>query len=183
MRNYFINYTAVGVFVAAMIVALIWALSQISGRTGPTDSYTIVMDSVTDIDYGTLVRYEGYKIGQVERIEPEWINGKYQFRVIVSVDKGWKFPADSVARISSSSFLAAKTVEVFGGKAAELVAVPQEFILEVYELLRPGRAADKSALLAAAERLRREFAAERVAAFVEEAAEQYEQRRLFRRRY
>lgn len=68
-------------------------------------------------------------------------------------------------------------------RAAELVAVPQDFILEVYELLRPGRAADKQSLLTAAERLRREFAAVRIAAFVEEAAVQYEQRRLFRRRY
>jgi phospholipid/cholesterol/gamma-HCH transport system substrate-binding protein len=123
MRNHFINYTAVGVFVAAMIVALLWALAQISGRTGPSDGYTIVMDAVTDIDYGTLVRYEGYKIGQVERIEPEWADGKYQFRVYVSVEKDWKFPADSVARISASSFLAGKTVEVFSGKSTDLVAV------------------------------------------------------------
>jgi phospholipid/cholesterol/gamma-HCH transport system substrate-binding protein len=128
MRNHFINYTTVGVFVAAMIVALLWALAQISGRTGPTDSYGIVMDAVTDIDYGTLVRYEGYKIGQVEQIKPEWVNGKYQFRVIVSVDKDWKFPSDSVARISASSFLAAKTVEVFGGKSTQLVSVGGEIL-------------------------------------------------------
>jgi phospholipid/cholesterol/gamma-HCH transport system substrate-binding protein len=126
MRNHFINYTTVGVFVAAMIVALLWALAQISGRTGPTDTYGIVMDSVTDIDYGTLVRYEGYKIGQVERIEPEWVDGKYRFRVVVSVDQGWKFPSDSIARISASSFLAAKTVEVFGGTSPQLVAVGGE---------------------------------------------------------
>jgi propanediol dehydratase small subunit len=68
-------------------------------------------------------------------------------------------------------------------RAAELVAVPQDFILEVYELLRPGRAADKSALLAAAAKLRREYGAGKIAAFVEEAAEQYEQRQLFRRRF
>jgi phospholipid/cholesterol/gamma-HCH transport system substrate-binding protein len=126
MRSHFINYTTVGVFVAAMIVALLWALAQISGGTGPTDSYAIVMDSVTDIDYGTLVRYEGYKVGQVERIEPEWADGEYRFRVLVSVDKGWKFPSDSVARISASSFLAAKTVEVFAGKSSDLVAVNGE---------------------------------------------------------
>src|SRR5262245_60436189 len=126
MRNHFINYTSVGVFVAAMIVALLWALAQISGRTGPTDTYGIVMDSVTDVDYGTLVRYEGYKIGQVERIEPEWIDGKYRFRVVVSVEQGWKFPSDSIARISASSFLAAKTVEVFGGKSQQLVAAGGE---------------------------------------------------------
>ena len=122
MRSHFINYTAVGVFVAAMIVALLWTLGQIAGRTGPTDTYTIVMDSVTDVDYGTLVRYEGYKIGQVERIEPQWADGKYRFRVIVSVEKDWKFPSDSVARIAASSFLAAKTIEVFGGKSPQLVA-------------------------------------------------------------
>src|SRR5688572_14692450 len=126
MRNHFINYTTVGMFVAAMIVALLWALAQISGRTGPSDGYAIVMDAVTDIDYGTLVRYEGYKIGQVERIVPEWVNGKYQFRVFVSVEKDWKFPVDSIARISASSFLAGKTVEVFSGKSTQLVAVNGE---------------------------------------------------------
>lgn len=68
-------------------------------------------------------------------------------------------------------------------RAAELVAVPQDFVLEVYELLRPGRAAGKQDLLDAAARLRTEFRAERMAAFVEEAAAQYEERRLFRRRY
>ena len=128
MRNYFINYTAVGVFVAAMIVALIWALSQISGRTGPTDSYTIVMDSVTDIDYGTLVRYQGFKVGQVEEIHPEWKGDKYVFKVLVSVEQGWKIPSDSVARISASSFLSGKTVEVSQGKSPVLVSAGGEII-------------------------------------------------------
>ena len=128
MRNHFINYTTVGVFVAAMIVALLWVLAQISGRTGPTDQYSIVMDAVTDIDYGTLVRYEGYKIGQVEKIQPEWGNGKYQFRVLISVDQGWHFPADSVARIAASSFLSGKTVEIYAGKSLELVKAGGEIV-------------------------------------------------------
>ena len=109
-----------------MVVALIWALGQISGRTGPTDGYAIVMENVTDIDYGTLVRYEGYKIGQVERIDPIWQDGQYRFRVLVTVDQGWKVPADSVARIAASSFLAAKTVEIYAGESVELVAVGGE---------------------------------------------------------
>lgn len=64
-------------------------------------------------------------------------------------------------------------------RAAEMVAVPQERILAIYELLRPGRAPGKAALLEAAAELRREFGAERLAAFVEEAAEVYERRKLF----
>ena len=68
-------------------------------------------------------------------------------------------------------------------RAAEMVKVPQDTIMEIYELLRPGRAKDKGQLLSAARRLRDEFGAMRLAAFIEEAAEVYERRGLFRFRY
>lgn len=68
-------------------------------------------------------------------------------------------------------------------RAAELVDVPQDFLLEVYELLRPGRAKTKSELLKAAGTLRASHGAERMAAFVEEAAEVYERRGLFTYRF
>lgn len=68
-------------------------------------------------------------------------------------------------------------------RAAELVGVPQELILETYELLRPGRTREKQRLLDLAARLRREHGAEKVAAFVEEAAEVYERRKLFTYRF
>ena len=55
--------------------------------------------------------------------------------------------------------------------------------MEVYELLRPGRARKRADLEAAASRLRQEFGAERMAAFVEEAAEVYDRRGLFTFRY
>jgi propanediol dehydratase small subunit len=68
-------------------------------------------------------------------------------------------------------------------RAAELVNVPQDFIMQVYELLRPGRAKDKAPLVEAARKLREEFGAKRMAAFVEEAAEVYERRGLFTYRF
>jgi propanediol dehydratase small subunit len=68
-------------------------------------------------------------------------------------------------------------------RAAELVDVPQDFLLEVYELLRPGRAKTKSELLKAADTLRANYSAERMAVFVEEAAEVYERRGLFTYRF
>jgi propanediol dehydratase small subunit len=68
-------------------------------------------------------------------------------------------------------------------RAAELVDVPQDFIMKIYELLRPGRAKDKQPLLDAARTLRETHRAERMAAFVEEAAEVYERRGLFTYRY
>ena len=68
-------------------------------------------------------------------------------------------------------------------RAAELVNVPQEIIMQVYELLRPGRARTKQQLLDAAEVLRKQHGAARMAAFVEEAADTYEARGLFTFRF
>ena len=68
-------------------------------------------------------------------------------------------------------------------RASEMVKVPQDVLMETYELLRPGRAPDKAKLVSAARRLRAEFGAERLAAFLEEAADVYERRGLFRFRY
>jgi propanediol dehydratase small subunit len=68
-------------------------------------------------------------------------------------------------------------------RAAELVDLPQDTIMHVYELLRPGRAESKNALLAAAAELRKQYGANIMAAFVEEAAAVYERRGLFKKRF
>jgi propanediol dehydratase small subunit len=68
-------------------------------------------------------------------------------------------------------------------RAAELVDVPQDEIMAVYELLRPGRAKDKIVLMDAAARMRKIYKAEMIAAFIEEAAVVYETRGLFKKRY
>jgi propanediol dehydratase small subunit len=68
-------------------------------------------------------------------------------------------------------------------RGAELVAVPEDVIMQVYELLRPGRAAEKSILIEAAKRLRRDYGAAKLANFIEEAAEVYERRGLFTYRF
>ncbi len=68
-------------------------------------------------------------------------------------------------------------------RAAELCDVPQDFIMAVYELLRPGRTTDKGPLLEAARTLRETYRATRMAAFVEEAAAVYERRGLYTYRF
>ena len=55
-------------------------------------------------------------------------------------------------------------------RAAELTAVPDDVILEIYTSLRPGRAS-AAELEAWAARLEREYGASRVATFVREAAQ------------
>lgn len=68
-------------------------------------------------------------------------------------------------------------------RAAELVDVPQDVIMAAYELLRPGRASSKQQLLDCALRFRTEYQASRIADFIEEAAQTYEDRGLFTYRY
>jgi propanediol dehydratase small subunit len=68
-------------------------------------------------------------------------------------------------------------------RAAEMTALPQEKIMQIYELLRPGRAPDAEALQSAAAELHNEWSAPALAAFLEEAAEVYARRGLFRVRY
>ena len=68
-------------------------------------------------------------------------------------------------------------------RAAEMSRVPQDQIMRLYELLRPGRAESKEALLEEAVMLKRDFDAPLLAAFVEEAANLYERRGLFQNRF
>lgn len=68
-------------------------------------------------------------------------------------------------------------------RAAEMTRLPQDEIMQVYELLRPGRAKSKQELLNAADRLKTEFNAQRLGDFLEQAAALYEKRGLFRTRY
>jgi propanediol dehydratase small subunit len=55
--------------------------------------------------------------------------------------------------------------------------------MRAYELLRPGRARSRADLNDLAQTMRENYAAERIASFIEEAAETYEKRGLFAKRY
>jgi len=68
-------------------------------------------------------------------------------------------------------------------RAAEMNKLPNSEVMEIYELLRPGRAGSKSTLLEAAEKIRSRYLAEGLAEFIEEAAEFYDKRGLFKKRY
>jgi len=67
-------------------------------------------------------------------------------------------------------------------RGAELVEIPDDVLLEVYEQLRPGRARGAADLRAMADRLRRSYGAEETARLIEEAAAVYERRGIFDRR-
>jgi propanediol dehydratase small subunit len=68
-------------------------------------------------------------------------------------------------------------------RGAELVEIPDQVLLDFYELLRPGRAQSADDLRAAANQLRATYGAKETASLLEEAALVYERRGVFQRRF
>jgi propanediol dehydratase small subunit len=92
-------------------------------------------------------------------------------------------PAALVAQAAIARDAGRQTLALNFERAAELVDVPQDVIMQTYELLRPGRATSKQQLLDAAANLRKTYRADRIAQFIEEAAGIYEARGLFTYRF
>ncbi len=115
MRKQKVNYLVVGLFVLAMLAALVVSLAVLTGRTGATDTYYTMLGNVTGIKYGTQVLYEGYIVGQVESVTPVEEDGRMRFRVEMSVIENWKVPDDSYVRPMASGLLAAKTLQISAG--------------------------------------------------------------------
>ena len=117
--------------------------------------------------------------------------GKALSEITVAALKSGVATMDDLRITKDSLLLQAEIAEAAGRprlganfqRAADMVDVPQDFLLQAYELLRPGRAKSKAQLLDTAKVFRETYKAGRVATFLEEAAEVYERRGLFQFRY
>ncbi len=122
MRNMRVNYAAVGGFVLVMLTALVVVVALLTGRTGTTDGYTTRFANVAGVKFGTKVTYEGYVVGQVEKIDPVRDGALTTFILTVEVRRGWGIPKDSTARITSSGLLSAVIVDIRGGTSPVMLA-------------------------------------------------------------
>ena len=68
-------------------------------------------------------------------------------------------------------------------RAAEMTRLPKNKIMKIYELLRPGRTNDKTVLVEISNDLRKNYEAPILADFILEAANSYEKRGLYKKRY
>jgi phospholipid/cholesterol/gamma-HCH transport system substrate-binding protein len=120
MRDDKRNYVVVGVFVLAMVAALIAWILMVSGRTGATDDYSVVFDNVSGLKPGVEILYEGYPVGLIGGIEPIDRDGRRRFRIDVTVRRGWPIPEDSEAAVTSGLFSAA-VIDISGGDSDRLL--------------------------------------------------------------
>jgi phospholipid/cholesterol/gamma-HCH transport system substrate-binding protein len=120
----------VGLFVLAMLAALIVGIALLTGRSGPADRYYTVYRNVTDIGFGTAVLYEGYPVGQVEAVTPQPADTGMEFLVEFSVIRGWRIPADSVAAVVTPRVLAPLAIEIRGGTSEQMLQ-PGEMLVGI----------------------------------------------------
>ncbi len=123
MKRDSINYTVIGLFVVVAAIALLYVLMRVTGNTGPVDTYRVYYDNVSGAKFGTPVFYEGYRIGQVERIAPQRQGGGIRFELLLSVQQDWRIPEDSVASLSASGLLGTVALEIKAGHSQTSVAV------------------------------------------------------------
>ena len=121
MKRDNVNYLVVGMFVIAILAAFLVLMFAVSGRGGPSDRYLVYYANVTGLKFGTGVFYEGYQVGQVEQIEPEQMARGVRYRLALSVEKGWRIPADSVAEVVAAGLIAQVQVQIRQGQSEAIL--------------------------------------------------------------
>ncbi|GAB4523690.1 MAG: hypothetical protein Kow0047_33680 [Anaerolineae bacterium] len=128
-----------------------------------------------------------YPLGEYHRDELRAVSGKSLEEITLEALRRGELTPDDV-RIRAETLRAQAEIAERAGypqvaqnlrRAAELVAVPNDELLAIYEALRPGRSTYEQ-LMALAQRLRDVYGASETAALVAEAAEAYRGRGALR---
>ncbi|MBI4696661.1 MAG: MCE family protein [Gammaproteobacteria bacterium] len=126
MKRDNVNYLLVGCFVLAAIAGFFVFMYFVTGSSGPSDRYFAHYRNVSGIKFGTAVMYEGYRIGQVETIAPDPQSDGMRYKVSFSVERGWRIPSDSTARVVASGLISAVRVEIEEGRSTEALVPGSE---------------------------------------------------------
>jgi len=121
MKRDTVNYSVVGLFVVAIGIAFLFLMFRIAGRAGPADHYHVHYANVAGLKFGTGVFFEGYQVGQVERVKPVRHARGVRYRLDLSVEKGWRIPADSTAEVVASGLISQVQVQIRQGRSEQLL--------------------------------------------------------------
>lgn len=126
MRRETTNYFVVGLFVAGALAAFLILMYVVTGRTGPSDRYHAHYENVTGIKFGTGVFYEGYRVGQVEEVEPVPAPKGMHYRVTFSVARNWRIPADSSVEVVSAGLISEIQLQIREGRSTRMLSPGDE---------------------------------------------------------
>jgi phospholipid/cholesterol/gamma-HCH transport system substrate-binding protein len=126
MKRVYNNYFLVGLFTLIIGGISIFLLLKMSGKNEDAETFYSYFTNVTGLGYGNPVYYEGYRVGQVEGIEPETIDGQLLFKTEYSLIQGWKVPSDSYTKIESSGLLSDMSLGIHAGKSDDYLSPNSE---------------------------------------------------------
>ncbi len=126
MKRVYNNYFLVGLFTLLIGGAALFLLIQMSGKQNDSDTYYSYFTNVTGLGFGNPVYFEGYRVGQVEKISPEYKKDLLVFKTEYTVIKDWRIPTDSITKIQSSGLLSDMSLNIKTGINKELIAPNNE---------------------------------------------------------
>jgi phospholipid/cholesterol/gamma-HCH transport system substrate-binding protein len=119
MKQKVSHYFWVGLFTLGIGGLALVLMVIMAGKQSDHVSYHSFYKNVSGISFGTPVYYEGYRVGQVESINPEFNAQQVSFKVTYSVLKGWQIPVDSNAQINAAGLLSDMSININGGDAKD----------------------------------------------------------------
>lgn len=128
MKRDNINYLVVGMFVLIVIGTFFTFMHFVTGRTGPAEEYFVRYKNVSGLKFGTGVFYEGYRVGQIEKIVPAAAPTGMEYVLTLSIARDWDIPEDSVAHIMSSGLISAVQIEIVEGKSTNNIEPGGEIV-------------------------------------------------------
>jgi len=117
MKQKVSHYFWVGLFTLGIGSLALVLMVIMAGKQVDHVSYHSYYQNVSGISFGTPVYYEGYRVGQIETITPEFKDHQVSFKVKYSVVKGWQIPNDSNAQINAAGLLSDMSININGGEA------------------------------------------------------------------
>lgn len=112
------NQAKVGMMVVLALILLGSIVTWKSSFLLKLSGYEMIgsFQNVEGLTVGSEIRYRGFKVGKVIRIDP----APEDIRVFCVIDKGIKFPTDSYLRVAFDGLVGLKFLEVRPGKSAVL---------------------------------------------------------------
>jgi phospholipid/cholesterol/gamma-HCH transport system substrate-binding protein len=121
MKRVYNNYFLVGLFTILIGGTSLILLMKMSGKQSDSDTYYSYFTNVTGLGFGNPVYFEGYRVGQVEKITPEYKSDKLFFKTEYTIIKDWKIPIDSITKIQSSGLLSDMSLNINSGLKKQLI--------------------------------------------------------------
>ncbi len=122
------SYTLVGIFVLALMTALIWGILWIAAGGPPRDHeffLAYMTESVSGLSVDAPLRYRGVNVGQVKEIglDPK---DPSRVRLLLQVRKGVPIKQDTVAKLEFQGLTGIASVNLTGGSAASPPLKPRK---------------------------------------------------------